>query len=93
MALTPGTCLGRYEVTALIGEGGMGQVWRARDKKLDGRGLSLARHDARPRRRPEDPARVVRSDADRLMRFEREAKALGSASECAFIPKKVVHAI
>jgi eukaryotic-like serine/threonine-protein kinase len=31
----PGARLGPYEVTAPIGEGGMGQVYRARDTKLD----------------------------------------------------------
>ncbi len=34
MSLRPGTRLGPYEVTALIGQGGMGEVYRARDIKL-----------------------------------------------------------
>ncbi len=36
MSLTVGDRLGHYDVTALIGEGGMGEVYRARDTKLDG---------------------------------------------------------
>ena len=35
MPLDPGTTLGPYAVIALIGEGGMGEVYRARDTKLD----------------------------------------------------------
>ncbi len=35
MALQPGTTLGVYEVTAAIGAGGMGEVYKARDTKLD----------------------------------------------------------
>ena len=35
MALTAGTRLGPYEVTALIGAGGMGEVYRATDTRLD----------------------------------------------------------
>ncbi len=35
MSLTPGTRLGPYEVTALVGEGGMGQVYQATDTTLN----------------------------------------------------------
>ncbi len=66
MALTPGTRLGVYEVTASIGEGGMGQVFRARDTKLD--------RDVAIKILPE----AFAHDADRLARFQREAKTLAS---------------
>ena len=66
MPLTPGSTLGPYEVTAKIGEGGMGEVYRARDTKLD-RNVALK---VLPQAFTDDP--------DRLARFEREAKVLAS---------------
>ncbi len=35
MAISPGSRLGSYEVAALIGQGGMGEVYKARDTRLD----------------------------------------------------------
>jgi serine/threonine protein kinase len=66
VALTPGARLGVYEITAAIGEGGMGQVFRARDTKLD--------RDVAIKILPE----AFAHDADRLARFTREAKVLAS---------------
>ena len=66
MALTPGTRLGVYEVTALLGVGGMGEVYRATDTKLK-------RHVA-IKILPSSLA----SDSDRLARFQREAEVLAS---------------
>ena len=66
MALTPGTRLGVYEITAPLGEGGMGQVWRATDTTL-GRQVAI-------KILPD----VFATDPERLARFEREAKTLAS---------------
>ena len=66
MALTPGIRLGVYEVTAQIGEGGMGQVYRAHDTKLN--------RDVALKVLPD----AFASDPDRLARFTREARALAS---------------
>ena len=66
MALKPGSRLGPYEVTALIGEGGMGKVWRAHHTAL----------------KRDDALKVLpdafASDPDRLARFRREAQVLAS---------------
>ncbi|MBD3856084.1 MAG: serine/threonine protein kinase, partial [Acidobacteria bacterium] len=61
-----GTTLDQYKVTAALGEGGMGQVWRAEDEKL-GREVAL-------KVLPEEFAK----DPERMARFEREAKVLAS---------------
>ena len=66
MALTPGTRLGVYEVTALVGEGGMGQVYRATDTRLK---RQVAIKILPP---------SVAADHDRLARFQREAEMLAS---------------
>jgi len=64
--VSAGTRLGVYEVVVPIGSGGMGEVYRARDTRID-------RHVAL-KVLPEAFAR----DGDRVLRFEREAKLLGS---------------
>src|SRR5467141_1652966 len=66
LSLTPGTRLGVYQVTAPIGEGGMGQVFRATDTKLK-------RHVAIKILPPS-----LAADHDRLARFQREAEVLAS---------------
>ena len=64
--MQPGTTLGPYQVTAKIGEGGMGEVYQARDTTLD--------RDVALKLLPE----AFTSDPDSLARFEREAKVLAS---------------
>ena len=66
MALEPGTKLGVYEVTAKIGAGGMGEVYRAHDTTLD--------RDVAIKVLPD----AFATDPERLARFEREAKVLAS---------------
>src|SRR5688572_6818673 len=68
MALATGTRLGPYEVISLLGSGGMGEVYRARDTRLD--------RDVAIKILPE----TVGSDPDRLARFEREARAVAALS-------------
>ena len=66
MPLQPGTTLGPYQVTAKIGEGGMGEVYQATDTKLN-RQVAL-------KILPE----AFAADPDRLARFQREAQVLAS---------------
>jgi TolB-like protein/tetratricopeptide (TPR) repeat protein len=68
MTLSAGTRLGPYEILSPLGAGGMGEVYRARDKKLD--------RDVAVKVLPQS----VASDPDTLARFEREAKAIAALS-------------
>ena len=80
MALTPGTRLGPYEVTAQIGVGGMGEVYRATDTKL--------KREVAIKILPS----ALASDQDRLARFQREAEVLASLNHpniahiCGLVP-------
>jgi len=66
MALTIGTQLGSHQITALLGKGGMGEVYRALDLRL--------KREVAIEVLPEDFSR----DADRVSRFQREAELLAS---------------
>ncbi len=64
--MQPGTRLGPYEIVALIGSGGMGEVYRARDTRL-GRDVAIKVL----------PAEFA-ADPERLRRFEQEARAVAA---------------
>ena len=64
MPVAPGTRLGPYEIVGVLGAGGMGEVYRARDTKLN--------RDVALKILPESFA----SDRERLARFQREAEVL-----------------
>ena len=64
--LISGTRIGAYEILSALGAGGMGQVYRARDTKLDREVAIKVLPDA------------MAHDHDRLARFAREAKVLAS---------------
>ena len=66
MPLTGGTRFGAYEIISTLGAGGMGEVYRARDARLDRQVAIKVLPDA------------VVDDPDRLARFEREAKVLAA---------------
>jgi serine/threonine protein kinase len=66
MPLPPGTPLGPYEVRELLGKGGMGEVYRARDRRLDRDVAIKIISDA------------IAKDSSARTRFEREAKAIAA---------------
>jgi serine/threonine protein kinase len=66
MPLSAGTCLGPYEIIAPLGAGGMGEVYKARDTKLN--------RDVAIKVLPE----AFSLDHDRLARFKREAQVLAA---------------
>src|SRR5215471_8486739 len=66
MTLIAGTKLGRYEIRSQLGAGGMGEVYRARDEKLN-RDVAIKVLPAQ-----------LSQDEDRLRRFEQEAQAAGA---------------
>jgi TolB-like protein len=68
LPLKPGTRLGAFEIVAWLGAGGMGEVYHARDTKLD--------RDVAIKVLPQS----VAADPDTLARFEREAKAVAALS-------------
>src|SRR5258705_11490196 len=68
MAITPGTRLGPYEIVSALGAGGMGEVYRARDTRLE-RSVAIKVLPAN-----------VSSDPSLRQRLEREAKAVSKLS-------------
>jgi serine/threonine protein kinase len=66
MQIASGTLLGPYEILALIGEGGMGQVYRARDTRLE-RQVAI-----------KVIAASAAGNADAMERFQREARAIAA---------------
>jgi Tol biopolymer transport system component len=68
MQFAPGTRLGPYEIVAPLGAGGMGEVYRARDTRLD-RSVAI-----------KVLPRALAADADRRSRFEREARLVATVA-------------
>ena len=79
MALTVGTRLGSYEITGALGAGGMGEVYRARDTRLN--------RDVALKILPE----AFASDPDRLARFTREAETLASLGPFEWMWRKLAY--
>jgi len=73
MALSAGTRLGAYEIVALLGAGGMGEVYRAHDPRLD-RDVAIKVLPA-----------AFGADPERLRRFEQEARAVAALSHANIV--------
>jgi len=69
MSLAPGSRIGSYDIVELIGSGGMGEVYRARDARLD--------RDVAVKVLPAS----VASDPERLARLQREARTLAALND------------
>ena len=78
LSLTPGTLLGPYEIIAALGAGGMGEVYRARDTRLN--------RDVAIKVLP----RAVAHDSERRERFEREAQTIAALNHPNIV---TIHAI
>jgi len=76
LALSPGARLGPYEILSALGAGGMGEVYRARDTRLD--------RDVAIKILPE----AFTADAERVARFQREAKVLASLNPTGKLPHR-----
>ena len=79
MSVSIGTHLGSHEITSLLGKGGMGAVYRARDTKL--------KREVAIKILPDEFSR----DPDRVSRFQREAEVLASLERVSYC-RKVAHA-
>ncbi|MGH9526204.1 MAG: protein kinase domain-containing protein, partial [Terriglobales bacterium] len=73
MALEAGTKIGTYEIIAALGAGGMGEVYRARDARL-GREVAIKLLPS-----------GLAADAERLRRFEIEARAAGQLNHASLL--------
>jgi len=67
-----GTLIGTYEILSLLGSGGMGQVYKARDTKL--------KREVALKTLPDEFSR----DRERLSRFQREAEALAALDHVSY---------
>ena len=78
MRLTAGTKLGPYEIVSLVGAGGMGEVYRARDTRLQRDVAIKILPQIHVQEGTQAAGKSGADGADRLRRFEQEAKAVAA---------------